>query len=89
MDITKSDGLLPGMLNPLVLKAISLDRLHGYRVLLRIQQSTAARVGPPSMGSGSGIWSRRPSPPRHATSNSCSGLAADSRTTVVSGSTRW
>ena len=38
MDITKSDGLLPGMLNPLVLKAISLDRLHGYGVLLRIQQ---------------------------------------------------
>ena len=42
MDITKSDGLLPGMLNPLVLKAISLDRLHGYRVLLRIQQILGA-----------------------------------------------
>ncbi len=38
MDIAKSGGLLPGMLNPLVLKAISLDRLYGYGVLLRIQQ---------------------------------------------------
>ncbi len=42
MDIAKSGGLLPGMLNPLVLKAISLDRLHGYGVLLRIQQISEA-----------------------------------------------
>ena len=36
--ITESDGLLPDTLDLLLLKAISLDRLHGYGVLLRIQQ---------------------------------------------------
>ena len=30
--------LLPGTLDLLVLKAVSLGRLHGYGVLLRIQQ---------------------------------------------------
>jgi len=31
-------GLLPGILDLLILKTISLDRLHGYGVMLRIQQ---------------------------------------------------
>ena len=31
-------GLLPGTLDLLILKAVSLGRLHGYGVLLRIQQ---------------------------------------------------
>ena len=32
--------LLPGTLDMLVLKAVSLGKLHGYGVLLRIQQMT-------------------------------------------------
>ena len=34
----KSAGVLPGTLDLLILKAISLERLHGYGVLLRIRQ---------------------------------------------------
>ena len=33
-------GLLPGTLDLLILKAASLGKLHGYGVLLRIQQMT-------------------------------------------------
>ena len=33
-----SQGLLPGTLDLLILKAVSLGKLHGYGVLLRIQQ---------------------------------------------------
>ena len=33
-----AQGLLPGTLDLLILKAVSLGRLHGYGVLLRIQQ---------------------------------------------------
>jgi PadR family transcriptional regulator PadR len=33
-----SAELLPGTLDLLILKAVSLERLHGYGVLLRIQQ---------------------------------------------------
>src|SRR4026208_684638 len=33
-----STGLLPGTLDLLILKAVSLGRLHGYGVLLRIEQ---------------------------------------------------
>lgn len=33
-----SAGLLPGTLDLLILKAVSLGRLHGYGVLLRIEQ---------------------------------------------------
>jgi PadR family transcriptional regulator, regulatory protein PadR len=33
-------GLLPGTLDLLILKAVSLGRLHGYGVLLRVQQMT-------------------------------------------------
>ena len=35
-----STDLLPGTLDLLVLKAVSLGKLHGYAVLLRIQQMT-------------------------------------------------
>ena len=31
-------GILPGTLDLLVLKAVSLEKLHGYGVLLRIEQ---------------------------------------------------
>ena len=31
-------GILPGTLDLLILKAVSLGRLHGYAVLLRIEQ---------------------------------------------------
>ena len=36
--MTDAAGLLPGTLDLLILKAVSLGRLHGYGVLLRIQQ---------------------------------------------------
>lgn len=36
--------LLPGTLDLLVLKAVSLGRLHGYGVLLRIQQITGGAL---------------------------------------------
>jgi PadR family transcriptional regulator len=36
--MTDQTGVLPGTLELLVLKAVSLGRLHGYGVLLRIDQ---------------------------------------------------
>ena len=36
--MNNSTGLLPGTLDLLILKAVSLGKLHGYGVLLRIQQ---------------------------------------------------
>ena len=36
--MTGSDELLPGTLDVLILKAVSLGKLHGYGVLLRIEQ---------------------------------------------------
>jgi PadR family transcriptional regulator len=33
-------GVLPGTLDLLILKAVSLGQLHGYGVLLRVQQMT-------------------------------------------------
>ena len=36
--MAKSAELLPGTLDLLILKAVSLGKLHGYGVLLRIQQ---------------------------------------------------
>jgi PadR family transcriptional regulator PadR len=39
-----STGLLPGTLDLLILKAVSLGTLHGYGVLLRIQQITAGAL---------------------------------------------
>jgi PadR family transcriptional regulator len=36
--VNDASGLLPGTLDLLILKAVSLGELHGYGVLLRIQQ---------------------------------------------------
>ena len=36
--MSTQSGLLPGTLDLLILKAVSLGELHGYGVLLRIQQ---------------------------------------------------
>ena len=43
----KSAGLLPGTLDLLILKAISLERLHGYGVLLRIRQISGEALDVP------------------------------------------
>ncbi len=37
-------GLLPGTLDLLILKAVSLGELHGYGVLLRLQQMTGGNL---------------------------------------------
>src|SRR5215510_10918532 len=39
-----STELLPGLLDMLILKAVSLGPLHGYGVLLRIQQISGGRL---------------------------------------------
>jgi transcriptional regulator len=36
--VNDQSGLLPGTLDLLILKAVSLGKLHGYGVLLRIEQ---------------------------------------------------
>ena len=46
MDSTTTD-LLPGTLDLLILKAVSLERLHGYGVLLRIHQISQERLEVP------------------------------------------
>ncbi len=46
MDSTTTD-LLPGTLDLLILKAVSLKRLHGYGVLLRIHQISQERLEVP------------------------------------------
>ncbi len=46
MDSKKTD-LLPGTLDLLILKAVSLKRLHGYGVLLRIRQISQAMLEVP------------------------------------------
>ena len=43
----KSAGVLPGTLDLLILKAISLERLHGYGVLLRIRQISGEALDVP------------------------------------------
>ena len=40
----KQAELLPGTLDLLILKAVSLDRQHGYGVLLRIEQITGGAL---------------------------------------------
>src|ERR671919_1034970 len=40
----KSAALLPGTLELLILKAVSLGELHGYGVLLRIEQITGGSL---------------------------------------------
>lgn len=42
--MTQLAELLPGTLDLLVLKAVSLGRLHGYGVLLRIEQITGGAL---------------------------------------------
>ena len=42
--MTKQADLLPGTLDLLILKAVSLGPLHGYGVLLRIQQISAGAL---------------------------------------------
>ena len=43
----KSAGVLPGTLDLLILKAISLERLHGYGVLFRIRQISGEALDVP------------------------------------------
>src|SRR6187399_3659244 len=40
----QAGGVLPGTLDLLILKAVSLGTLHGYGVLLRIQQITGGAL---------------------------------------------
>jgi transcriptional regulator len=42
--LSKSAELLPGTLDLLILKSVSLGRLHGYAVLLRIEQITGGAL---------------------------------------------
>jgi transcriptional regulator len=42
--MAKPAELLPGTLDLLILKAVSLGRLHGYGVLLRIEQITGGAL---------------------------------------------
>ena len=42
--MTEHAGLLPGTLDLLILKAVSLGKLHGYGVLLRIEQISAGAL---------------------------------------------
>ena len=42
--MTDATVLLPGTLDLLILKAVSLGKLHGYAVLLRIQQITGGAL---------------------------------------------
>jgi transcriptional regulator len=45
--MAKNPELLPGTLDMLILKAVSLKPLHGYGVLLRIQQISGERLSVP------------------------------------------
>jgi PadR family transcriptional regulator, regulatory protein PadR len=45
--LPKNADLLPGTLDMLILKAISLEQLHGYGVLLRIQQISGGALAIP------------------------------------------
>jgi len=42
--VAKSADLLPGTLDLLILKSVSLGTLHGYAVLLRIEQITGGAL---------------------------------------------
>jgi PadR family transcriptional regulator PadR len=42
--VSNSAELLPGTLDLLILKAVSLGKLHGYGVLLRIEQITGGAL---------------------------------------------
>ena len=75
-------ALLPGTLDVLILKSVSLGPLHGYAVLARIEQITQGALlveqGTPipfhRLGTGTVVWSRGlrtvarvPQPHRHWT----------------------
>ena len=45
--MAKNADLLPGTLDMLILKAISLEQLHGYGVLLRIKQISGGALDIP------------------------------------------
>jgi PadR family transcriptional regulator, regulatory protein PadR len=45
--LAKNADLLPGTLDMLILKAISLEHLHGYGVLLRIKQISGGALDIP------------------------------------------
>jgi PadR family transcriptional regulator PadR len=45
--LAKNADLLPGTLDMLILKAISLEQLHGYGVLLRIKQISGGALDIP------------------------------------------
>ena len=45
--MAKNANLLPGTLDMLILKAISLEQLHGYGVLLRIKQISGGALDIP------------------------------------------
>jgi transcriptional regulator len=42
--MNKQSDLLQGTLDMLILKSVSLDPMHGYGILLRIQQLSAGRL---------------------------------------------
>src|ERR1044071_6002 len=42
--MTDQAGVLPGTLDLLILKAVSLGKLHGYGILLRIEQITGGAL---------------------------------------------
>src|SRR4030095_4301527 len=80
-------ALLPGTLDVLILKAVSLAPEHGYGVLLRIEQIT----GGAALGEHGAVWRCRgrfvrkecePWPGRHCGhwSRACSGGSASRRT---------
>ena len=53
----KTADLLPGTLDMLILKAVSLKPLHGYGVLLRIRQISGEALEIPRAGADS-AWER-------------------------------
>ena len=72
----KQLDLLQGTLDMLILKAISLSPLHGYGILLRIQQISEGAAGNPA-----GISCT----PRSTASNITAGLPANGESPRTSG----
>jgi hypothetical protein len=59
--MAESAEILPGTLDLLILKAVSLGRLHGYGVLLRIEQISggALQIQQGALTLPSTAWSTR------------------------------
>ena len=70
-----ASGLLPGTLDLLILKAVSLGKLHGYGVLLRIQQ----------ISGGARRFNRVHCIPRSTGSSSRGGLTASGASPTTTG----